>query len=63
MRKLQEWMGHQHISTTQRYAAYAPSGSESEIIEAVFEPAGAVRVPIGFQCERISGNLSAPDRH
>jgi integrase len=24
MRTLQEWMGHKHVSTTERYADYAP---------------------------------------
>jgi site-specific recombinase XerD len=42
LRTLQEWMGHKHISTTQRYADYAPRGTEGEMISAAFarpEPA------------------------
>ena len=31
--RLQEWMGHRDISTTERYADYAPSQHESELIE------------------------------
>ena len=33
MRTLQEWMGHKHITTTERYADYAPSTHESDLIE------------------------------
>jgi integrase len=36
MRTLQEWMGHRDIATTQRYADYAPSGREAELVEAAF---------------------------
>jgi integrase len=36
MRTLQEWMGHKHISTTQRYADYAPSSREADMIAAAF---------------------------
>jgi integrase len=36
MRTLQEWMGHKHISTTQRYADYAPSNREADMIAAAF---------------------------
>jgi integrase len=31
MRTIQEWMGHKHISTTERYADYAPRATESEM--------------------------------
>jgi protein gp37 len=34
MRSLQEWMGHRDISTTQRYADYAPSAHEAAFIAA-----------------------------
>jgi integrase len=44
MRTLQEWMGHRDISTTQRYADYAPSTREAELIAAAF----------GSQTERLS---------
>ena len=33
MRTLQEWMGHRDISTTERYADYAPSLHESALME------------------------------
>lgn len=36
MRTLQEWMGHRDISTTQRYADYAPNPREVEMVEAAF---------------------------
>jgi len=36
MRTLQEWMGHRDIQTTQRYADYAPSGREADMIAAAF---------------------------
>jgi integrase len=36
MRTLQEWMGHKHISTTERYADYAPRASEGEMITQAF---------------------------
>jgi site-specific recombinase XerD len=36
MRTLQEWMGHKHIGTTQRYADYAPSNREADMIAAAF---------------------------
>ncbi len=36
MRTLQEWMGHRDLSTTQRYADYAPSSREAEMVAAAF---------------------------
>jgi len=36
MRTLQEWMGHRDIETTQRYADYAPSAHEAELVAAAF---------------------------
>ena len=48
MRTLQEWMGHKHISTTERYADYAPRATEGEMISAAFArpdvPSGSNRV-------------------
>jgi integrase len=38
MRVLQEWMGHRDISTTERYADYAPSQHESELMERAWAP-------------------------
>lgn len=38
MRTLQEWMGHKHLSTTERYADYAPSGREKDMITGAFKP-------------------------
>jgi integrase len=36
MRTLQEWMGHRDIETTQRYADYAPSAHEAELVATAF---------------------------
>jgi integrase len=44
MRTLQEWMGHKHIATTERYADYAPRESEGELISAAFAPAPGSRL-------------------
>jgi integrase len=41
MRTLQEWMGHKHISTTERYADYAPRATEGEMISQAFAVATA----------------------
>jgi integrase len=54
MRTLQEWMGHKHISTTERYADYAPRATEGEWITAAFTPAGTSR----GQSEPISDDLT-----
>lgn len=35
-RTLQEWMGHRDLATTQRYADYAPSSHEADMVEAAF---------------------------
>jgi integrase len=46
MRTLQEWMGHRDISTTERYADYAPSLHESSLMERAWQsdaPRGSVR--------------------
>jgi integrase len=42
MRTLQEWMGHRDLSTTQRYADYAPSSREAEMVATAFTR-GAIR--------------------
>jgi integrase len=39
MRTLQEWMGHAHIATTMRYADYAPSAHEVDLVNDAFSPA------------------------
>ena len=36
LRTLEEWMGHRDLTTTQRYADYAPSGRDAELIDAAF---------------------------
>jgi integrase len=36
MRTIREWMGHRDIATTQRYADYAPSAHESEMLARAF---------------------------
>jgi integrase len=35
--KIQEWMGHRDLATTQIYADYAPSSREAEMVAAAFE--------------------------
>jgi integrase len=45
MRTLQEWMGHRDIQTTQRYADYAPSQHESELMSAHGRPVVPFVVP------------------
>ncbi len=42
LRTLQEWLGHRDLATTQRYADYAPSSREAEMVAAAFAR-GAVR--------------------
>lgn len=49
MRTLQEWMGHKHISTTERYADYAPRKSEGAMITAAFA------VAPGSQADHVVG--------
>jgi hypothetical protein len=44
LRTLQEWMGHRDITTTQRYADYAPSEHEGEM------GGGGVRAADGDSC-------------
>lgn len=39
---LHEWMGHRDLSTTQRYADYAPSSREAEMVATAFTR-GAIR--------------------
>lgn len=46
MRTLQEWMGHRDISTTQRYAGYAPSAHEAAFVAAAFAD-DTESVPVG----------------
>ena len=49
MRTLQEWMGHRDIATTQRYADYAPSPHEEEMVAAAFgreARSGGAEVPL-----------------
>ena len=36
MRTLQEWMGHRDLATTQRYADYAPSSREADMVADAF---------------------------
>ena len=36
IRTIQEWMGHRDITTTQRYADYAPSSREADMVTAAF---------------------------
>ncbi len=44
MRTLQEWLGHRDLATTQRYADYAPSTREAEMVAAaVVHARGSIR--------------------
>ena len=61
MRTLQEWMGHRDIKTTQRYADYAPSQHESDLIERAWAPGsgrGPVRGPILSESQNTSEHQS-----
>jgi integrase len=61
MRTLQEWMGHRDISTTERYADYAPSQHESDLIERAWAPGGGrgpVRGPILSESQNTSEHQS-----
>jgi integrase len=42
MRTLQEWMGHRDFATTERYADYAPSRHEADMMRRVWAPQGHV---------------------
>jgi integrase len=68
MRVLQEWMGHRDISTTQRYADYAPSQHESDLMERAWAPDGGqgpVQGPVlsGSHptSDDASGAIASPD--
>ena len=61
MRVLQEWMGHRDIPTTQRYADYAPSQHESELMERAWTPDGGqgpVRGPVLSESHSSSDHMS-----
>lgn len=52
IRTLQEWLGHRDLSTTQRYADYAPSAHEAAFVAAAFgDPAGAGPRPAAIGVE------------
>lgn len=57
MRTLQEWMGHRDISTTQRYADYAPSAQEAALVAAAFGRGNNGGNNLS-ESERISENLT-----
>jgi integrase len=57
MRTLQEWMGHQNISTTMIYADYSPNPHEVAMAEAAFAAQGTVR---GTVLREFKGNSGAP---
>jgi len=61
MRTLQEWMGHRNISTTERYADYAPRATEGELISAAFTPPNtAPAAPRGQRGDNLSRSQSTP---
>lgn len=41
LRRLQEWLGHRDAKTTQRYADYAPSVGEAEMVDEAFLQGGS----------------------
>lgn len=45
LRTIQEWMGHENISTTERYASHMPRARDAELVSAAF----AVQVPTSGQ--------------
>ena len=45
MRTFQEWMGHRDLATTQRYADYAPSAREAEMVAAAFARDTTIHIP------------------
>ena len=57
MRTLQEWLGHRHISTTQRYADYAPSPHEAAMVARAFER-GSVSGSVLSESEVTSEHLN-----
>ena len=60
MRVLQEWMGHRDISTTQRYADYAPSQHESDLMERAWasDGQGPVQGPVLSESDSSSDHVS-----
>ena len=56
-RRLQEWMGHRHLSTTQLYADYAPSPHEAAMVARAFER-GSVSGSVLSESEVTSEHLS-----
>jgi integrase len=60
-RTLQEWMGHRDLATTQRYADYAPSAHEAEMVAAAFGR-GPVRGPNLSEPQTISENVSGSSK-
>ncbi len=46
MRTLQEWMGHAQITTTERYADYAPRAHEAELVAAAFTRTSVPAEPV-----------------
>jgi len=67
LRTLQEWLGHRDITTTQRYADYAPSEHDGEMVEAAFctpsrtsisspRCCGSLRSPSALTINRLSGS-------
>lgn len=64
--KLQEWLGHEDIATTQIYIDYQPSARDGELIESAFgsDPLGLDRGPIqGATGSETGGNSDDPKPH
>jgi len=45
MRTLQEWLGHANMTTTERYADYAPSTHEAALVASAFRRAEGFVTP------------------
>ena len=57
-RRLQEWMGHRHLSTTQLYADYAPNPHEAAMVARAFER-GSVSGSVLSESEVTSEHLNS----
>ncbi|MDO8209650.1 tyrosine-type recombinase/integrase [Conexibacter sp. CPCC 206217] len=60
LRTLQEWMGHRDLTTTQRYADYAPSEHEGEMVAAAFARPAPPRDAARPQLAVVAGGSIAP---
>jgi hypothetical protein len=59
IRTLQEWLGHRDIETTQRYADYAPSPHEAELVARAFSSRGTSRGTSPSESQITSDHLAS----